>query len=143
MTAVGISEDTEYRKNIYGIDEPIEESDEKNIDAGNDGNEENTGIKRGIDPSGNGKNIGAGSDGNEENAGVKRGIDPSILDVIIVPLVAFDGDRNRLGRGKGYYDKFLAKTDAVKIGAAYKAAEVGKIDADRHDVKMDIIVTEK
>ncbi|MDR2091262.1 MAG: 5-formyltetrahydrofolate cyclo-ligase [Clostridiales bacterium] len=144
MRAVGTNESTKYRKNIYGIDEPIIEGKEgagggiePSFGTGNEGTErsavraESKGIKGDIEAS-----------FNEENRAAKGGIEPSDLDVIIVPLVAFDKDKNRLGRGKGYYDRFLSKTSAVKIGTAYKAAEVEKIDVDIYDVKMDIIITE-
>ena len=65
------------------------------------------------------------------------------LQVIIVPLLAFDQDRQRLGYGGGYYDRYLKNTDALKIGVAY---ELQKTDLDlkqEHDVPLDLIITEK
>ncbi len=70
-------------------------------------------------------------------------VDPSVLQVIIVPLLAFDVNRQRLGYGGGYYDRYLKNTDALKIGVAY---EVQKTDLDlrqEHDVPLDLIITEK
>lgn len=64
-------------------------------------------------------------------------------DVIIVPGIAFDINLNRIGFGGGYYDRYLAATDAYKIGVCFDFQIVGKIDTDSHDVPMDIIVTEK
>lgn len=67
--------------------------------------------------------------------------DINIIDVIIVPAVAFDPTGNRVGRGKGYYDRLLARTDAVKIGVAYDFQIIDTIDSEPHDIKMDIIVS--
>lgn len=52
--------------------------------------------------------------------GNTRETDPGSIDWIIVPGVAFDKKLNRLGRGKGYYDKLLAQTSATKIGICYE-----------------------
>jgi 5-formyltetrahydrofolate cyclo-ligase len=64
-------------------------------------------------------------------------------DVIIVPGVAFSINGHRLGFGAGYYDRFLADTEAVKIGVCFDGQVVAHIDHDAHDIPMDIIVTEK
>lgn len=66
-----------------------------------------------------------------------------MLDVVFVPGIVFDESLNRMGFGKGYFDRFLVKTDAVKIGVCYESNIVDKIPTDAHDIKMDIIVTEK
>ncbi len=63
------------------------------------------------------------------------------FDVIVVPMVAFDENKNRLGHGKGYYDRALKNGGAVKIGVAFEAQRE-EFECDAHDVKMDIIVTE-
>ena len=52
--------------------------------------------------------------------GDTRETDPGSIDWIIVPGVAFDKKLNRLGRGKGYYDKLLVQTSATKIGICYE-----------------------
>ena len=64
------------------------------------------------------------------------------IDVAIVPIVAFDG-LNRVGHGKGYYDKFLAEHNCLKIGIAFDCQEVSGVDFCSHDVQLDMIVTEK
>lgn len=64
------------------------------------------------------------------------------FDVIIVPMVSFDEERNRLGHGKGYYDRALKTNEAIKIGVAFEAQRENFI-CDKNDVKMDIIVTEE
>lgn len=63
-------------------------------------------------------------------------------DVIFVPLVAFDGNMNRLGHGKGYYDRFLEGSNAVKIGLAFSFQELNEVEVGSHDVPLDLIITE-
>jgi len=66
-------------------------------------------------------------------------VEPS---VIIVPMLAFDRSKNRLGYGGGYYDKYLQNSTALKVGAAFAAQEIEQIPHEPHDAKMDIIVTD-
>lgn len=55
--------------------------------------------------------------------------------------MAFDADGNRLGRGKGYYDRFLALVpDAYKIGVCFPFQKFPAVPVDDNDVKMDIII---
>ena len=64
------------------------------------------------------------------------------IDVAIVPGVAFDRDGHRLGRGKGYYDRFLSKVPLVyKIGVCFPSRLMDKVPADEYDILMDEIVT--
>lgn len=69
--------------------------------------------------------------------------DISEIELIIVPAVAYDRHGNRVGRGKGYYDRMLGETKAMKIGIAYDFQFVDEIDTDVHDVAVDIIITDK
>ena len=64
------------------------------------------------------------------------------VDMIVVPAVAYDRHGNRVGRGKGYYDRLLASSRALKVGVAYDFQLVDLIDADPHDIPVDIVVTE-
>ena len=68
-------------------------------------------------------------------------LSPDKLDLVIVPGVAFDREMNRLGRGKGFYDRLLTETSAVKIGIGYDFQLVDLLPSEPHDIKMDIIVT--
>ncbi|BCS81289.1 hypothetical protein CaldiYA01_12490 [Caldicellulosiruptor diazotrophicus] len=72
-------------------------------------------------------------------------IPPSQIDVCIVPIVAFDNNLNRVGFGKGYYDRFLKNVDphCIKIGVAYHFQKIKRIKPENHDVKLDIIVTDR
>lgn len=69
-------------------------------------------------------------------------INPDELEVIIVPIVAFDKYKHRIGFGKGYYDRYLKQTSARKIGIAFSFQEVDEILVDPFDVDCDIVITE-
>lgn len=60
--------------------------------------------------------------------------------ICIVPGVCFDKKRNRVGYGKGYYDRFLENYNRLKIGLTYKECLCDKIDTDKYDIKMDKII---
>lgn len=60
----------------------------------------------------------------------------------IIPLVAVDKSGNRIGMGKGYYDRFLKDKNCLKIGICYNYQIIKKIPSDLHDIKLDIIVSE-
>lgn len=65
------------------------------------------------------------------------------IEMIVVPGVAFDQNGNRVGRGKGYYDRLLAKSKAVKIGVGYDFQMVNEdIETEAHDIKVDIVITQ-
>ena len=68
--------------------------------------------------------------------------DTSKTDVIIVPGIAFDKSGNRIGYGKGCYDKFLKTSNAIKIGFCYDFQICDYIPCDKHDIKMDFLITE-
>lgn len=65
------------------------------------------------------------------------------IDVFLVPGVGFDRAGNRLGWGKGYYDKLLEKTSAPKIGLAYACQIVSRLPVEKYDIPMDTVITEK
>ena len=66
------------------------------------------------------------------------------FDLMLIPGVAFDQKGNRIGYGKGYFDKFLAKCEGLKVGIGFDLQVVPKIDpVDSWDVKMDLVLTEK
>jgi len=68
-------------------------------------------------------------------------------DILLVPLVAFDKNLNRLGYGGGYYDrlieKFLKKKKIIKIGLALSVQKIDKVPINVYDQKLDYIVTNK
>jgi 5-formyltetrahydrofolate cyclo-ligase len=66
--------------------------------------------------------------------------------VVIVPGLAFDREGNRLGRGKGVYDRFLGRNqmhEAMNVGVCWELQLVNKVPADSHDVRMDWICHER
>ncbi len=65
------------------------------------------------------------------------------IDVVFVPLLAFDSDGHRVGYGKGFYDRFLneCKPDVIKIGLSFFEAENEAIEANATDVRLDYCVT--
>lgn len=64
------------------------------------------------------------------------------IDLIVVPAVAYDRYGNRVGRGKGYYDRLLRHTKALTIGVAYDFQLMDEITTEPHDVPVDIVITE-
>lgn len=70
-------------------------------------------------------------------------VDPEEIELVVVPAVAYDRKGRRLGRGKGFYDRFLQHTKATKIGVGYEFQLVDEIPSEPHDVGMDIIVTQQ
>lgn len=71
-----------------------------------------------------------------------------IPDILLVPLVAFDTSKHRLGYGVGYYDRTLAnlkrQKDVLAVGLAYESQLCKEgLPADENDVKLDLIITDK
>jgi len=67
--------------------------------------------------------------------------------ILLVPLVAFDKDLNRIGYGGGFYDRYINKIKKrkkiISIGLAYSFQKVKKIRTNRYDMILDYVVTEK
>ena len=71
-----------------------------------------------------------------------------IPDLILVPLLAFDKDKFRLGYGKGYYDRYLNKyikqyKDIMTVGVAFSFQKHNKLPINKNDIKLGFILTEK
>ena len=71
-----------------------------------------------------------------------------VPDLILVPLVAYDNYLNRIGYGKGYYDRSLqkiykVKKDKIFLGIAYSFQKCNAISVNKHDFKLDYIFTER
>lgn len=64
------------------------------------------------------------------------------IDLAIIPGISFDLHGNRLGRGKGYYDRLLPGIKAYKIGICFAFQITEKIPTEPHDSKMNLIITE-
>lgn len=74
-----------------------------------------------------------------------RPTDPSLLDLVLVPGVAFDERGYRIGFGAGYYDRFLPtlREGAITIALAHEIQMVDKVENDQYDVSVDYVLTDK
>ncbi len=80
----------------------------------------------------------------EPDPDISEETDPELIDVVICPGIAFDDKGNRLGWGKGYYDRFLKKCkNAYVLMAAFEIQHAAYIPSHENDVKMHMVVTEK
>ncbi len=89
------------------------------------------------------KDLSSGRYGIPEPAATLPVVAPEELELIIVPGVAFGEDGTRLGRGGGYYDRFLSRAEnAARIALARELNTEKTVPCEEHDEKVDIIVTE-
>jgi len=63
------------------------------------------------------------------------------IDLVIVPGMAFDKNKSRLGRGKGYYDKYFMNKNIIKIGVCFDFQLLDKVPTAAFDIKMDKVIT--
>ena len=71
-----------------------------------------------------------------------------IPNLLLVPILAFDGGKYRLGYGKGFYDRYLNKylkkfNNILTIGVAFSFQKHHKLPTDKNDVRLNFILTEK
>ena len=64
-------------------------------------------------------------------------------DLVLVPGLGFSKDGHRLGRGGGYYDRWLESFEGKKIGLCFEAQLLQELPTESHDVVMDLVITEK
>lgn len=76
----------------------------------------------------------------ETDAGIEA--DVGELELVIVPMVAGDRQCNRLGYGKGFYDRFLAETECPTLGLCFEECIVDVIPVEPFDVRLDKIITQ-
>ena len=70
-------------------------------------------------------------------------VDVDDIELMVIPAVAFDRKGNRLGRGKGFYDRLLSTSKATKIGVGYEFQLFDDLPSEPHDVAMDMVITKK
>jgi len=67
--------------------------------------------------------------------------------ILLVPLVAYDKNLNRLGYGGGFYDRYIKKIrkkkDVITIGFSYSFQKIKQIKINKHDIKLDFVLTNK
>ncbi|MBD3248874.1 5-formyltetrahydrofolate cyclo-ligase [Candidatus Woesearchaeota archaeon] len=79
-----------------------------------------------------------------EPLGDTRTLDVKEHDVVIAPGIAFDLKGNRLGYGAGFYDRLFSKSKrTLKIALAFERQLIEKVPSEKHDIKLDMIITEK
>ena len=71
-----------------------------------------------------------------------------VPDIMIVPVLAFDNSKYRLGYGKGFYDRYLNKylkkfKNIMTVGVAFSFQKHHKLPVNQNDVKLDFIITER
>jgi 5-formyltetrahydrofolate cyclo-ligase len=71
------------------------------------------------------------------------GLAPGVLDVIIVPAAAFDRAGYRLGRGGGYYDRYLLRANAFSVGLAREKLLQDAVPREAHDMSVRCLITEE
>jgi 5-formyltetrahydrofolate cyclo-ligase len=93
--------------------------------------------------------VSSWADLEEFNHGILEPVDDTgpvtmdLLDIMLIPGRAFDKNLHRLGRGGGYYDRFLQSSNILKIGLAFEFQVLDQLVIDEHDIAMDALVTEK
>jgi 5-formyltetrahydrofolate cyclo-ligase len=81
--------------------------------------------------------------------GIPEPVSSKILypDILLIPLVGYDNNLNRLGYGGGFYDRYIEKIEkiekVIKIGLAFSCQKFKNIPINQYDKKLDFIVTEK
>ncbi len=81
-----------------------------------------------------------GAFGIMEPAEYSKVVSPGEIDLLVVPGVCFDRQGNRIGFGKGFYDRYLAGYDGTSVGCCYACQLVEKIETSDHDVPVDILI---
>ena len=81
--------------------------------------------------------------------GIPEPVSSKILypDILLVPLVGYDKNLNRLGYGGGFYDRYIEKIDKIKkvtkIGLGFSYQKIKSVPIDQYDKRLDFIITEK
>lgn len=68
-------------------------------------------------------------------------ISPDDIDFVIAPGVAFDLTGRRLGRGGGYYDRFLNKLSAFTVGICHPCQIISSLSTEEHDIPVNLVIT--
>lgn len=67
-------------------------------------------------------------------------VDPSTIDLLVIPALAYDSSGYRLGRGKGYYDRYLARTKARRLGVTFGLKRLANLPHDPWDLPVDEVL---
>lgn len=69
-------------------------------------------------------------------------VSPEVLDLVLLPGLAFDRSGHRLGYGGGYYDRFLPACPAPRVALAFSLQIVEAVPREPHDLRADVVVTD-
>ncbi|HNR44178.1 MAG TPA: 5-formyltetrahydrofolate cyclo-ligase [Methanofastidiosum sp.] len=72
-----------------------------------------------------------------------KSTNPKEIELFFIPGLAFGAGCERLGRGGGYFDRFLMNSKGLKVGLAYEFQIFDSLPVQKHDIKMDMIITNK
>lgn len=89
------------------------------------------------------ESLKSGIFGIQEPTGNQQATTENEIDLIVVPGIAFDRQMNRMGRGKGYYDRLLSTLTATKAGLCFHFQLIEKVPAEVFDRKMDMLITDR
>lgn len=88
--------------------------------------------------------LGSGAFGIAEPTTAMKPCDASQIDLMIIPGTAFTAVGDRMGRGRGFYDRYLSQAGmrALKVGVCYAHQIVAQLPVEPHDVAMDVVITQ-
>lgn len=89
--------------------------------------------------SADGEKLRSGAYGIQEACG-EIFTDYALIDLAVIPGIAFTADGKRLGRGKGYYDRLLPQLDCMKVGLCYPFQILEDIPTEGHDASVDFVI---
>lgn len=69
-------------------------------------------------------------------------VSPSEIDLLVIPMLAYDDNYHRIGYGGGYYDRYLQEYYGSKVGIAFSFQKIAFIDIEEHDISLDVILNE-
>ena len=74
-----------------------------------------------------------------------RPVDPKVLEMAVIPGIAFGRNGHRIGHGKGYFDRFLRQLSpgCLKVGIAFDFQLLPELPHEKHDIPLDVIVTDR
>lgn len=72
-----------------------------------------------------------------------RLIEPEKLDLILLPLLGFTRRGDRIGYGRAFYDRYMRRTGAKRLGIAFALQEEATLPSEEHDLLLDSVITEK
>lgn len=70
-------------------------------------------------------------------------VPPGAIDLLLLPAVAIGPRGERLGQGGGFYDRFVTRTEALRVAVVFEGQCVSSVPVEPHDARVDAVVTER